>query len=429
MASSILRVADIEFRDASSNKLAMIAATSGSLALSKQGGGTVALTNVGTPSAATDCPNKAYVDGLINGLKWKQSVKAASAANFACSQSGSVLTASVQNSLNIDGVTTWSTGDRILLKSQTASDENGIYSVTTAPAVGVAAVLTRTADADASSELIGAAVFVEQGSSNADTGYVCTSDAIASLNTSAIAFGVFSTQSLGANSVGATELADAAVDTAAIVDANVTTAKLADDAVTAAKLAAGAVDSAAIATNAVTASELADSSVDTAAIVDANVTTAKLADSNVTTAKLADSNVTTGKIADDAVTSAKIAAGAVDSTALASSFTVSGDIVANSLSSSSDATLKTDIEECSNALMMEKCKQLSPCTYRFKENQSEWRCGFIAQKVACVCPEFVVTDQHGLLGIRYSEITSLLCGAVKHLAAQVDELESKMAEC
>ena len=96
------------------------------------------MTNVGTPSAATDCPNKAYVDGLINGLKWKQSVKAASAsaANFACSQSGSVLTASVQNSLSIDGVTSWTVGDRILLKSQTSSDENGIYSVTTAPAVG-----------------------------------------------------------------------------------------------------------------------------------------------------------------------------------------------------------------------------------------------------------------------------------------------------
>jgi hypothetical protein len=229
--------------------------------------------------------------------------------------------------------------------------------------------------------------------------------------------------------VGATELADAAVDTAAIVDANVTTAKLADDAVTAAKIAAGAVDSTAIGTNAVTATELADDAVDTGAIADTAVTTAKLADSNVTTAKLADSNVTTGKLADDAVTSAKIAAGAVDSTALASSFTVSGDIVANSLSSSSDATLKQDIEECSNALLMEKCRRLSPCTYRFRDNQSEWRCGFLAQKVAAVCPEFVVTDSNGLLGLRYSEMTSMLCGAVKHLAAQVDELESKMAEC
>ena len=149
----------------------------------------------------------------------------------------------------------------------------------------------------------------------------------------------------------------------------------------------------------------------------------------MTTAKLADSNVTTGKLADDAVTSAKIAAGAVDSTALASSFTISGDIVANSLSSSSDATLKQDIEECSNALLMEKCRRLSPCTYRFKENTGEWRCWFIAQKVAAVAPEFVVTDSNGLLGLRYAEMVSMLCGAVKHLAAQVDELESKMGEC
>jgi hypothetical protein len=78
--------------------------------------------------------------------------------------------------------------------------------------------------------------------------------------------------------------------------------------------------------------------------------------------------------------------------------------------------------------MMEKCMQLNPCTYRFKENTGEWRCGFIAQKVAAVCPEFVVTDSNGLLGIRYSEMVSVLCGAVKHLAAQVDDLESKMTE-
>jgi len=72
---------------------------------------------------------------------------------------------------------------------------------------------------------------------------------------------------LGANSVGATQIANDSVDTAAIQSKAVTAAKIADDTITAAQIAA----------NAVGASELADNAVDTAAIADSAVTPAKLA--------------------------------------------------------------------------------------------------------------------------------------------------------
>ena len=72
---------------------------------------------------------------------------------------------------------------------------------------------------------------------------------------------------LGTGSVGATQLANDAVDTAAIQAKAVTAAKIADDTITATQIAA----------NAVGASELADNAVDTAAIADGAVTAAQLA--------------------------------------------------------------------------------------------------------------------------------------------------------
>ncbi len=71
---------------------------------------------------------------------------------------------------------------------------------------------------------------------------------------------------LGANSVGATQIANDSVGTAAIQSKAVTAAKIADDTITAAQIAANAVGS----------SELADNAVDTAAIADGAVTAVKI---------------------------------------------------------------------------------------------------------------------------------------------------------
>ncbi len=95
--------------------------------------------------------NNTTVDS-IPGDKWKQSVKAGSVVNHTLTAAGS---------RTVDGYSC-AAGDRVLLLAQTAGAENGIYTV------GSDFSLTRSSDADTASELAGAVVRVEAGSTNAD---------------------------------------------------------------------------------------------------------------------------------------------------------------------------------------------------------------------------------------------------------------------
>ena len=93
-----------------------------------------------------------------------------------------------------------SNGQRVLLKNQTSNVQNGIYNVTNSGGAGSAYVLTRAADADAAAEITGGSFFfVEQGSANADNGYVTTHNGTPTLGSSAITFEQFS----GAGQIGA----------------------------------------------------------------------------------------------------------------------------------------------------------------------------------------------------------------------------------
>lgn len=133
------------------------------------------ITNLATPTVSTDAANKAYVDGISTGISWKQSVRVASTSNLTLSNTinGSV----------VDGVTL-STGDRILIKNQTIGSENGIYVIQ----VGSP---TRATDADVGTELISSACFVQSGTVNADTAWVCTNDNI-TIGTTSLTFVQFS---------------------------------------------------------------------------------------------------------------------------------------------------------------------------------------------------------------------------------------------
>jgi hypothetical protein len=131
------------------------------------------LTNLAAPTADTDAANKGYVDSVAQGLDVKASVVVATTGNITLS-----------GTQTIDGVAVIA-GDRVLVKAQSTASANGIYVV-------AAGAWTRSTDADVWNELVSAFVFVEQGSTLADTGWVCTVDAGGTLGTTAVTWAQFS---------------------------------------------------------------------------------------------------------------------------------------------------------------------------------------------------------------------------------------------
>ncbi len=126
------------------------------------------------PSDAQDVATKNYVDTVSQGLDVKQSVRAATTANITLS-----------GSQTIDGVSL-SAGDRVLVKNQTAGENNGIYVVASGS-------WTRAADADTSGKVTpGMFAFIEEGTANADSGWVLTVDGSVTLGTTPLTFVQFS---------------------------------------------------------------------------------------------------------------------------------------------------------------------------------------------------------------------------------------------
>ena len=171
--------------------------SNGNIELSPNGTGTVVVpasyeSRAGFSSQSL--VNKAYVDSVTSGLSVKTPVKVATTGNLNATYNNGAgtLTANSNFALSVDGVTV-SVNDRILVKDQSTAAQNGFYKVTATGSGSAAFVLTRTPDADAASELVaGAFAFVEEGTANADNGYVLSTDGAVTLGTTAINFEQFS---------------------------------------------------------------------------------------------------------------------------------------------------------------------------------------------------------------------------------------------
>ena len=173
------------------------------------------LTNIDTPTGDTDAATKGYVDSKVQGLDVKESVRLATAADLpACTYAqpvattgvGATLTANANGALTVDGVAV-AINDRILVQHQGTGTEthahNGVYRVSTLGTGSAAWVLTRATDFDENDEISSAAfVFVEAGTANPDSGFVCTTDGAITFSSSTFS-GVGWTQFSGAGSVTA----------------------------------------------------------------------------------------------------------------------------------------------------------------------------------------------------------------------------------
>lgn len=150
------------------SRLDQMATPTASVALGSQ-----RITGLAEPSAAQDAATKNYVDTVAQGLDAKLSVRAATTANITLS-----------GTQTIDGVALIA-NDRVLVKNQTTNTQNGIYVV-------AGGAWSRATDADTTPELVSAFTFVEEGTVNADTGWVSTFNPGDAVGSSPVTFVQFS---------------------------------------------------------------------------------------------------------------------------------------------------------------------------------------------------------------------------------------------
>lgn len=123
--------------------------------------------NLPDATSAQEPVTLAQMQAAMRGWKWKDPVRAATTANITLS-----------GEQTIDGVAIVS-GDRVLVKDQSTGSANGIY-------VAAAGAWTRAADFDQSSEVLGASVFVSEGTDNGNSQWFMTTDAPITIDTTSL---------------------------------------------------------------------------------------------------------------------------------------------------------------------------------------------------------------------------------------------------
>lgn len=197
-----------------------------------------------SPVANIDIANKAYVDAIAQGLAPKQACKVATTADITLS-----------GLQTIDTTYTTLAGDRVLVKNQLNSAQNGIY-------IASSSAWTRSVDMDVWSEVPGAYTVILNGAVNGSTSWVTTAADTGTIGVTAMPWVQFASVntyyagtglSLLANTFSITNTgvtaatygsASKALNLAINAQGQITSASAADIAIAATQITSGTLDSA-----------------------------------------------------------------------------------------------------------------------------------------------------------------------------------------
>ena len=98
---------------------------------------------------------------------------------------------------------------------------------------------------------------------------------------------------------------------------------------------------------------------------------------------------------------------------------------AANFNSTSDATLKTNVQTLTNPL--DAVKQMRGVSFDWISN-SKSEVGVIAQEIESVIPQLVNTNEHGIKSVKYGNIVAVLIEAIKEQQAQIDALSKKIGD-
>jgi hypothetical protein len=138
---------------------------------------------VATPTDAAHAATKGYVDAARQGLDVKKSVRVATTVEVN-------LSTELEAGDTLDTSVTLVAGDRVLVKNQSTASQNGIYVVQATGAAVRATDANGTADTGEVSG--GTFTFVEEGSVNADSGWVVSSNGAINVGTDPMTWVQFS---------------------------------------------------------------------------------------------------------------------------------------------------------------------------------------------------------------------------------------------
>ena len=223
------------------------------------------------PVVSNDVATKNYADLLIQGIHWAESCARATTNNIA-----------LTGTVSVDGANA-ANGDRVLVKNNTDASENGIYIVATGGA------WSRAPDMNAADEFSGKAMFIQKGTTQADTGWLCSNDGNVVVGTTDITFVQFA---------GASETV---AGNGLIKSGNTISVKL--DGGTLAVAAAGLkVD-----TNGITGNEIAAVTVAAGNIVSQTITATQIANTTITRNQIAANTIQAGQIEAASLGNAEVA--------------------------------------------------------------------------------------------------------------------------